>query len=72
MTTVIQVRLRNPDTGERETMSIAAIGCYVYDVTDQPGTLGRQLCYGLDHTGHTLMVRDGIDEASLRAIIHRE
>lgn len=29
-------------------------GGYVYDVTKQPGTLGRQVCDGLSNMGNTL------------------
>ena len=31
-----------------------ASGGYVYDVTKQPGTLGRQVCDGLSNMGNTL------------------
>lgn len=41
---------------------------YVYDVTDKPGTLGRQVCRGMWYTGSTLMATAD----TLATVIRRE
>ena len=44
-----------------------AIGGYVYDVTERPGTTGTQVCVGMSSRGHTLTAT----QETLPAVIRR-
>lgn len=71
MSATVTLKLKNPDTDRLETRTFwvcarTSASGYVYDVTDQPGTLGKQVS---DSLGDMMMCAD--NEASLERAIKR-